>query len=224
MSALPHFPALPGDPYQQPSLEEFASDLARVNQYKPADIQANRNGFMSTIQFFRLLWQASKPFRQATWSLCVWLALLGLMGSLFRQRLMRMVFFHNYAIEAVGVSISMAIAFVVGIMNTTEKCWLLLKDLLSGEVTSVEGRLDPAWQEEMGEGLKRIKREMVRTYHYSVRQESFEVQPHAYDLLRSKYDDFRPVVRIYFTPRSRQLLSIETLQVDPARYTEASRR
>jgi len=224
VSALQQFPAQPGDPHRQPSIEEFSSDLARVNQYKPADIVANRNGFMSRKQFFRLLWQASKPFRQAAWSLCIWVALLGLIGSLFRQRLMRMVFFHNYAIEAVGVSISVAIAFVVGLMNTSEQCWLLLKDLLSGEVTSVEGRLDPAWQEEMGEGLKRIKREMVRTYHYSVRQESFEVQPLAHELLRSKYDDFRPVVRIYFTPRSRQLLSIETLQADPERYTEASRR
>ena len=42
--------------------------------------------------------------------------------------------------------------------------------------------------------------------------------PQAYEMLRSKYDDFRPVVRIYFTPRSRMLLSIEPLQTDPASY------
>jgi hypothetical protein len=218
MSALPHFPAVPQDPYRSPSIEEFSDDLARANQFKASDIAANRNGFMSTAQFLRLFWQASKPLRQATWTLCVWIALLTLISSLFRQRLMRLIFFHNYAIEAVTASISVVAAFVVGVFHTTEKCWLLLKDLLTGEVTSVEGRLDPSFHEELGEGLKRIKREMVTTYRYSVRQEHFDVQPQAYEILRSKYEDFRPVVRIYFTPRSRQLLSIEPLQAQPDAY------
>lgn len=214
---MSYFAADPGEPYREPSIEEFSADLARVNQFRPTDIAANRNGFMSTLQFFRLLWQASKPLRQATWSLCVWVALLTIVSSLFRQRLMRLVFFHNYAIEAVTTSISVAFAFLAGIFHTTDRSWKLIKDLFAGEVTSVEGRLDPTWQEEIGEGWKRIKREMVKTHHYSVRQESFEVQPQAYELLRSKYDDFRPVVRIYFTPRSRQVLSIEPLVVNPSR-------
>ena len=218
MSALPQFPELPDEPYRAPSIEEFSDDLARVNQYRPTDIAANRNGFMSTPQFFRLFWQASKPLREATWSLCVWIALLTLLGGLFRQRLMRMAFFHNYAIEAVTTSVGVVVAFLVGAFHTTEKCWRLLQDLLTGEVTSVEGRLDPSWHEEIGEGLKRVKRETVTTYHYSVRQELFEVQPQAYEVLRSKYEDFRPMVRIYFTPRSRQLLSIEPLQADPDSY------
>src|SRR5262245_27486793 len=111
MSALPHFPAIPGDPYREPSMDEFAADLSHANQYKTSDVKANRNGFMSTRQFFRLLWQASKPMRQATWSLCVWIALLTLIGAMFRQRLMRMIFFHNYAIEAVTTSISVLFAF-----------------------------------------------------------------------------------------------------------------
>jgi hypothetical protein len=204
---------LPGEPYLAPSMEEFTADLARVNQYRTSDVAANRNGFMSTPQFFRLLWQASKPLRQATWAFCVWIALLTLVASIFRQRFMRIIFFQNYAIEAVTTSISVAIAFVAGVVHTTDRSWRLIKDLLAGEVTSVEGRLDPAWHEEIGEGLKRVRREMVRTYQYSVRQESFEVQPQAYEMLRSKYDDFRPVVRIYFTPRSRQVLSIEPMQV-----------
>src|SRR5262249_50103141 len=160
---------------------------------------------------FRLLWQASKPLRQATWSLCVWISLLTVIGSIFRQRLMRTVFFHNYAIEAVTTTISVAFAFLSGIFHTSDKSWRLIKDLFVGGVTSVEGRLDPSWQEELGEGWKRIKREMVRSHYYSIRQEHFEVQPQAYELLRSKYDDFRPVVRVYFTPRSRRVLSIEPL-------------
>ena len=120
--------------------------------------------------------------------------------------------------RSVTVSLSVALSFLVAIFHTTGKTWLLIKDLFTEEVTSVEGRLDPTWQEEMGEGFKRVQREMVPIYHYSVRQENFEVQPEAYELLRSKYEDFRPVVRIYFTRRSRQLLSIEPLQADPARY------
>lgn len=218
MSALPHSPAQLGEPYREPSIEEFASDLARVNHFKQQDVLHNRNGFMSTPQFFRLLWQASKPLRQAAWALCVWIALLTLVTTMFRQRLMRLIFFHNYALEAVGVSISVVFAFMAAFIHTSDKTWKLIKDLLSGEVTWVEGRLDPSWNEELGEGFKRIKREMIPTYHYSVRQERFDVQPQAFELLRFKYDDFRPVVRLYFTPRSRQVLSIEPLQADPAEY------
>jgi hypothetical protein len=222
MPALPQFSNCPGNPERGPSIEEFAADLARVNQFKKTDIAANRNGFMSTAQFFRLLWQASKPIRQATWTLLVWISLLTLIGTMFRGRFMRFVFFHSYAWEAVVVSAGVAVSFLVAIFNSSERSWLLVKDLLGGEVTSVEGRLDPSWGEEMGEGFKKIKREMVPTYHYSVRQEKFEVQPQAFEMLRSKYDEFRPVVRIYFTPRSRLLLSIETVTVEPASYRPIS--
>ena len=214
MSALPQ----PFETHREPSIDEFAADLARANQYRLSDVEPNRNGFMSTRQFFRLFWQASRPIRQAAWSLLLWVALLTLVGSLFRSRLMRMILFQNYALEAVTTSLGVAISFIMAMLNATERSWLLIKDLFGGEVTSVEGRLDPTFHEEMGEGFKRVKREMVPSYHYSIRQERFEVLPQAYEILRSKYDDFRPVVRIYFTPRSRQLLSLEPLQADPGRY------
>ena len=219
MSALPQFVPFP-DPHCGPSMEEFSSDLARANYYKISDVTSNRNGFVSTRQFFRLLWQASKPARQAAWSLCVWIALLWLVGRVFRGSLMRMTFFHNYAFEAVGVTVSVVVALIVGIANTTSRSWLLIKDLLTGEVTSVEGRLDPTWQEELGEGFKRIRREMVPAYYYLVRQERFEVPLGAYEMLRSKYEDYRPIVRLYFTPRSRMMLSIEAVQADPSTYRQ----
>lgn len=218
MSALPQFSDSFGDTHREPSLEEFAQDLADANQFKPADIIANRNGFMSTRQFFRVLWRISKPLRQATWSLCLWVALLAIVLSLFRSRLARMLFLRNYAFEVIGLSFSIAMAFIVAMLHTSARSWQLLKDLLTGEVTSVEGRLDPSWHEELGEGFKRIKGEMVPAYFYSVRQENFEVLPQAYDMLRSKYEDFRPRVRIYFTPRSRLLLSIETIETRENRF------
>lgn len=226
MSALPQYTGPYGDHrtaspyYREPSIEEFAADLARANGFRRTEVEANRNGFMSTPQFFRLLWQASHPARVAGVSLLAWLGLLTLISSVFRLRLMRMVFFQNFAIEAVSVSISVAASFLAAFVTTTERTWNLLDDLVKGEVTSVEGRLDPSWGEEMGEGLKKIKQETVPYYRYSVRQESFDVTPQAYEMLRSKYDDFRPVVRIYFTPRSRMLLSIEPVTVDPAKYQE----
>lgn len=219
MSALSQFPAFP-DPHSGHSMEEFCGDLARANHYKISDVQSNRNGFVSTRQFFRLLWQASKPARQAAWSLGVWIALLFLVARVFRGSLIRMTFFHNYAFEAVGVTVSVVVALIVGIFNTTNQSWLLIKDLLTGEVTSVDGRLDPTWQEELGEGFKRIKREMVPAYHYLVRQERFEVPLEAYEMLRSKYEDYRPVVRLYFTPRSRMMLSIEPIEADPSTYRQ----
>ena len=218
MSALPQFSDSFGDTHREPSLQEFAEDLASANRFKPADIAANRNGFMSTRQFFRVLWRTSKPLREATWALCLWVALLGIALSLFRSRLARMLFLRNYAFEVIGLSFSIGMAFVVAMLHTTARSWQLLKDLLTGEVTSVEGRLDPSWHEELGEGFKRIKGEMVPTYFYSVRQENFEVLPEAYEMLRSKYDDFRPRVRIYFTPRSRLLLSIETIDNQDNRF------
>ena len=218
MSALPQFSDSFGETHREPTLEEFTQDLAQANQFKPADIASNRNGFMSTRQFFRILWRTSKPLRQATWSLCLWVALLAIVFSLFRSKFARMLFFRNYAFEVIGLSFSIAMAFLVAMLHTTERTWQLLKDLLSGEVTSVEGRLHTSWQEELGEGFKRLKGEMVPTYYYSVRQENFEVQPEAHEILRSKYEDFRPKVRIYFTPRSRLLLSIETVDSQENRY------
>lgn len=207
------------NPYHRdPSIEEFALDLAHANNYKLPEVEANRNGFMSTRQFFRLLWQAGQPLRSATVSLCAWIGLFLLIGKLFRAPLMRMVFFQNYALEMVGVTIGLAISFLVAVLSTTNKTWDLLADLQNGDVTSVEGRLDPSWGEELGEGVRKIKGEMVPYYRYSVRQEQFDVTLQGYELLCAKYDEFRPVVRIYFTPRSRMLLSIEPVLTDPSKY------
>lgn len=207
------------NPYHRdPSIEEFARDLARASNYKLSEVEANRNGFMSTPQFFRLLWQASLPLRTATVSLFAWLGLFALLGSIFRVPLMRMVFFQNYALEMVGVTLSLLLSFVIAFLTTSNKTWNLLSDLQNGEVTSVEGRLDPSWGEEIGEGIKQVKREMVPYYRFSVRQEAFDVTPQAFDLLQSKYSEFRPVVRLYFTPRSRMLLSMEPVVADPSNY------
>lgn len=218
MSALPR-PFPDESNYRAPSLTEFTGDLGRALSFRSSDITANRNGFMSTGQFFRLLWIGAQPLRRATVSLCAWLALLHFAATLFQPRLMRMVLFQNYAIEFITVSLSLVMAFVVAAINVTERTWWLLKDLLSGEVASVEGRLDPAWGEEAAEGLGRIRGVKVETYFFNVRQERFEVPAQAYDLLKSKYDDFRPAVRLYFSPRSRQLLSVEPLTVETAAST-----
>ncbi len=205
--------------YRAPSLDEFTADIARALSFHQSDIAANRHGFMSSIQFFQLFWIGVKPLRRATVSLCAWLALLHFMGTLFHSRLMRMVLFQNYAIEVIAVSFSLLMAFVVTVINVTERTWLLLEDLMSGEVASVEGRLEPAYGEEPAEGLGRIRGVRVETHFFNVRQERFEVTAQAYDLLKSKYDDFRPTVRIYFSPRSRLLLSLEPLTVERAANT-----
>ncbi|MCC6539497.1 MAG: hypothetical protein IT162_18240 [Bryobacterales bacterium] len=218
MSALPR-PFPDQSSYRAPSLGEFTTDLGRSLSFRPADVTANRNGFMSTVQFFRLLWIGAKPLRRATVSLCAWLALLHFLTTLFQPRLMRLVLFQNYAIEFITLSLSLAMAFVVAAINVTERSWWLLKDLLSGEVASVEGRLDPAWGEEPAEGLARIRGVKIETYFFDVRQERFEVTAQAYDLLKTKYDDFRPAVRLYFSPRSRLLLSVEPLTVETAAST-----
>jgi hypothetical protein len=223
MSALPHFPMAPDDPFREPTLDDFTRDLARACQYRLADVEANSHGFMSSPQFLRLFWQATKPLRHAVVTLAAWSTLLIVTGSIFHTFLLQMLIFQSYAFEAVAVSISLLVAVIVAFLNTTSRTWALLKDLVSGEVTSVEGRLDASWQEEVGEGIKRIRQQTVETFLFSVRQESFEVQPQAYQVLKHRYENFRPNVRVYFTPRSRQLLSIETLRPDPDRFRAASR-
>ena len=81
---------------------------------------------------------------------------------------------------------------------------LLMVDLSAGKAASIEGRVSPSKAEEQGLGLGRLYGESNAKYWYVVKDEYFEVNPEAHGALPE-----RTHFRLYYTPKSRLLLSME---------------
>ena len=80
-----------------------------------------------------------------------------------------------------------------------------------GAAARIEGPAAPSRTEEDSEGLDRLHGEKKSMYRYVVRGEEFDVNEQTYELLHTKYDTYRPKVRLYHTPKSKMLLSVEPI-------------
>ena len=127
------------------------------------------------------------------------------------------------------------LAFVIKFLLASGLVWNLLRDLSEGSATSVTGRLTTSHSEDVAEinaafsDALRFSNEEgpivlrdyptnegnatpAKTYCFVVKGEYFAVSQDAFDAMRDR--DGRPY-RVYLTPRSRYLLSLEAMISDP---------
>ena len=103
-----------------------------------------------------------------------------------------------------GVTFACAGAFLLSVVKSARTMALLIADLSAGKAACIEGRASPSREDEGGLGLARLYGETNTNYWYVVKSEYFDVDQEAHAALT---DDMQ--VRLYYTPKSRLLLSIE---------------
>ncbi len=197
--------------FSGPGGHEFLVDMARANAFAARDLELNREGQTTRPQVIRVWLHALKPLRIAAGALAGWLIMI-LVIQAFLPSIAQFFVFKKLGIGALGPTIGIVGALAIALVKCTRKTILLIVDASEGKVASVVGRVAPSFEESTSQGLGRFRGEKDAVYFFCIRKDEFEVTSEAYSLLVSKYDTYRPLVRIYFTPRSHLLLSMEPVE------------
>ena len=188
-------------------VENPLPELARTNRFTMADLDQNRNGKISDTQWTRLLLRALQPVRYTGgallgWLLACWIVKTVVPGFI----LMILAWLGMKGLGAIFGAVTLACvgAFLVSAIKSAHTTALLLVDLKLGKAACIEGRVLPSREDERGLGMARIHGEK-HTHHWNVvKDEYFAVDEAAHAAL----PDAMPG-RLYHTPKSKLLLSIE---------------
>ena len=180
-------------------------ELARVNRFTMADLEQNRNGKISDAQWPRLLFRILQPVRYTGGALVGWL----FFGFLVRTFVPSIVLWLAGVkglgtVFVLGVTLSCSGAFLFAILKSSSAMALLIADLSAGRAACIEGRISPSREDEQGLGVARLYGETNTNCWYVVKDERFEVEAEALAALPD-----RTHFRLYHTPKSKLLLSIE---------------
>jgi hypothetical protein len=201
--------------YQSENQDEvILKDLMRTNGFNEADLKENRCGRMSSVQMMRLSAKAILPIIGLGVPL-VGLVVMAFLAYEFYPMIMAkvrlMITMGKYIVVFFGALVFGAIALVINFILHSERLVMFLGDLASGKVASEVGRLHTSKGEEIQDGIDTILRRTTVTYNYVIKGQFYQVNERAFEALR---DSSGTVFRVYFTPKSHFLLSIEPGRVD----------
>ena len=187
--------------------ESSLDDLARANGFTYNDLVANRNGEISSAQWGRLVLQALQPIRYTGGALAGWLICCFVVSTLVPS--IALMIAGLFGLKSIGVlfgaiTFTCAIAFVVSIMKSGRSAALLIADLREGRAACIEGRVSPSREDEKGLGMARLYGQKHTNTWYAIKDEYFAVDEDAHIAIREGGQ-----FRLYHTPRSKLLLSIE---------------
>jgi len=194
--------------YDAPTNEAVLKDLAVSNDFKIDDLKQNQAGRISDRQAIRLAIQALRPVfasggTLAFWLLCTWFIRHFVPGIL-------QIFLFKYAVTGYwAVTLPAIGAFLMGLLNSSRLTFLLIHDLAYGKCAVIEGRTTTSWEERPAQGTSRLWGMKDTVYNYCIKNEYFEVNEEGYKVLHTKYDSFTPSVKLYYSPRSKMMLSLE---------------
>jgi hypothetical protein len=185
--------------------EFFNKKLSEAFRFNFPDLAKNREGELAKHQFHRLLWEALSPLLRT---------LAGCAG-LFAAYLLLAKFIGQGGWVKV-LEISLLLALSGGVVRTCYTVAMFLGDLIRGKVWMVEGRLEPSW---LVDGKKAVNQyetgsRTITKYRFAVADEHFEVPESAFRILADNFEAGLPTVRVYFTPSSKRILSIEAVSVE----------
>ncbi len=213
------------------SPQQELSDLREANGFTVADLEINRLGGIGAEQHSRLIGQILRPLGRsflvmAGWILAIvlltWVISAGIQVdagrpltpmSLFRRFwLFRGLYVLTFVrLGAIILVITSGGAFILAALMTLVKTSGLIRDLWNGKVAMIEGPVYATQEEKDGspwdavrEQWTRVRQERDVIYRYAVRDVAVEVS----------YEGFRAIAsgspyKLYYTPRSKLLLSIE---------------
>ncbi len=191
------------DPVSENPLE----DLARTNRFSMADLEQNRAGKISDTQWFRLLLRALQPVRHSGGALLGWLLACFVVKNLVPRIVLwiaGMMGAKGIGVLVGGVTLACVGAFLIALLKSGHTMALLIVDLNSGKAACFEGRVSPSSEDEKGLGMARIHGENHTNYFYVAKNEYFAVDEEAHAALPQGM-----TFKLYYTPKSKLLLSIE---------------
>jgi len=187
--------------------ENALNELARTNHFTMADLESNRQGKISDQQWSRLLSRALDPIRYPGGALAGWLVFCFVVSTFVPRFVLMIVGMIGaksiYAIFLV-VTLTCAGSLLVSALKSGRSLILLMADLKAGKAACLEGRVSPSREDEGGLGLARLYGEKHTNRWYVIQHKYFAVDEEACAALPpgGRY-------RLYYTPKSKLLLSIE---------------
>ena len=187
--------------------ENSLDELARTNGFTIADLEANREGKISDSQWFRLLIRAVRPVRYSGGALLGWLLCCFVVKTIIPSFVLWII--SILGAKSIGVlfgAVTLACvgAFLMAVFKTAHTMSLLIADLKLGKSACIEGRVTPSKEDEGGLGMARVYGEKHTNFWYVAKNEYFEVDQEAHAALPAG-----GLFRLYHTPKSKLLLSIE---------------
>jgi len=183
--------------------------LARTNHFTMEDLDRNRQGKISDAQWTRLLLRALQPVRYTGGALLGWLLCCFIVKTLvpaFVLWILSLLGFKSLGILLGAVTLACVGAFLISALKSAGTITLLLVDLKAGTAACIEGRVLPSREDERGLGMARLHSEKHTHHWYVVKNEYFEVDQEAHAALPEGKQ-----FRLYHTPKSKLLLSIEPI-------------
>ena len=118
----------------------------------------------------------------------------------------------KYLVIGAGALFFGLVAFLVKFGVATGRILSLVRDMLEGKVSSVNGRLTTSKADQVEDGINRLTNQSTQTYSYVVKNEYFEVSQEAYEAMDGHTG---ANFRLYVTPRSRYLVALEASVAEP---------
>jgi hypothetical protein len=189
-----------------PGAREFTQKLADALDFQEEDLRCNRRREMSRRQLKRLILRVLHPIGRALAGVLLVLVLYAALGDLIGDGLMMKLIF--------GAG---ALALVAGLAKSLRQSLRLASDLFHGQVESDTGRLYPSWQER---GLSSVNDELsgsrvLKRFHFRLGGQDFAVPERAYHDLADAFENGLPTARVFYTPTSLRILSVEVLAFEP---------
>jgi hypothetical protein len=115
------------------------------------------------------------------------------------------------------IFIAAALALIGGFVKSIGQSVQLASDVFQGQVETDTGRLYPSWQEA---GFRAVNDDasgsrVVKMFHFRLGGQQFPVSEAAYHDLADAFQGGLPTARVFYTPSSRRILSIEVLAFEP---------
>lgn len=190
--------------YSPTATEFFDRLLSKAFAYNFPDVVKNREGRLAPDQFKRMIWSVISPVVQAL--------LLTVLLFLAHTLLFMMFGKAGWAGVLQGI---LQFAIAAGLILSSVRLALLIGDWRKGPVFVVRGRLELNWTADAelvkDDGSRRSKSSARRI---EVGGEKFRISPGAALVIGNKFEGGAPIVKVYYTPASRRILSIETIAVD----------
>jgi hypothetical protein len=194
--------------------QELLARLAEANGFSLEDLEQNRNGKISDRQKQRLWSEALYPFRQAFLAAGSWVVFMFAINTIpylgFIYRLWyRMTF--GYGIAG-GLMVASAIGLITGFLTSTKLTSRLLRDLSRGTVAKAEGSVWASQDRRTYTGFGELimlsygQKEIETIWRYALHDVRLDVSEAGARALED-----RRHYRLYYTPESELLLSIEPL-------------
>ena len=183
--------------------------LAEAFGFSDTDLELNKAGKLSTPQLIRLAGRVFGQFGGLILS-AAGLAVLGfllyMIGPSILTRVRLMMRLAPFLMPAIIGLFFGVIALLMKLIFASGGVFQFILDAIDGKVTSVAGRMTTSKNEEIEDGLSTITKQKTETFSCFVKGECFSLSEGAYDELQHLSGGN---YRLYITPRSRQVASIE---------------